>query len=337
MARFTSASLAAVLTLSPAVRAWSDIHIARRVQADTATPVSVDVNSDAVGYRIYLATTPPGWGTGPVCWLVNYTDSSVTSVDVTIPASVVPDGTSVSLSYSGLQYSDEYGYEGSSYDYSNDFGLEGGTGEWSALELGGSDITSPDNTPCTALQCTRDCANTYYPDGTINYPENEDELTNDFLVTYKSYYNCLAACPGNDYPPYEEIMGGDDGDDDGDDDDDDDDDDDIYATASVSSYSSATYYETASGIASASTSTTASATASATTGSLTTQTTASKAKATGASLSSTASETASGASASSAASSAASTPSTVTASSAGRAGLAGTAVLVCCIAMLLGI
>ncbi|ROW14206.1 hypothetical protein VPNG_04328 [Cytospora leucostoma] len=226
MARFTSASLTAVITLSSAVRAWNDFHIAHHVQADTATPVSVDVDSDAVGYRIYLATTPPGWGTGPVCWLVNYTDSSVTSVDVTIPAFVVPDGTSVSLSYSELEYSDEYGYEGSSYEYSNDFDLEGGTGEWSALELSGSSITSPDNTPCTALQCTRDCGGTYYPDGNIDYPDDEDEVTSEFLDTYESYYNCVAACPGNDYPPWREIMGDDDGDDD--------DDDDTYSTASYS-------------------------------------------------------------------------------------------------------
>lgn len=321
MARFTSASLTAVVSLSSAVRAWNDFQIASRVQADAATPVSVDIDSDAVGYRIYLATTPPGWGTGPVCWLVNYTDISVTSVDVTIPASVVPDGTSVSLSYSGLEYSNDDGYVGSSYDYSNDFDLEGGTGEWGALELGGFSITSPDNTPCTALQCTRDCGNTYYPDGTIDYPEDEDEVTSEFLDTYKSFYNCVVACPGNEYPSYEEMMG--------DDGDDDDDDDDIYATASASSYESNTYYETASGIASASTS----GTASATTASLTTQTTASSAKPTGASLSSAASETASTKSASSAASA----TSTVTTNSAGRAGLATTAVLVCCMAMLFGV
>ena len=298
MARLTPALLGTVLTLSSAVRAWSDIEVADTVQADTETPVSVDLDSDAASFRIYLAITPPGWGTGPVCYLVSDADTSVTSVDVTIPASVVPDGTVLSLAYSTFDDTDDYEYGGSGYDYSNDFEFDGGTGEWSELELNGYGISSPDYTPCSALQCSRNCGNKYYPDGSIDMEDDSE-----FYDTYEDWYNCVSECPGTSYPPYDEIMG----------------DDDEYMTATAT-WSTDYPFET--GFS------TASATASATPGSSEAHTTSSAAQATATSSPSSASETAS-------TTSAASSTSTVTTSSASRASLATTAILMWCVGMFL--
>lgn len=152
MARLAFTFVSSSFLLSATVRS-QDLKIADIVKAGQATTASVNVNKDDTGesysgYRIYLATTPPGWGTGPAYYLVNYTDIDVNQVQVTVPASVVPDQTTASLSISEMDSGVEYG---ESFSYSNDFTLEGGTGEWSALELNGYGTVSPDDTPCTAL------------------------------------------------------------------------------------------------------------------------------------------------------------------------------------------
>lgn len=191
-----------------------EFEIADTVQADQPTTVTLeDTTTDsydaygAVGFRIYLATTPPGWGTGPACWLVNYTAAGVSQIQVTIPASVAPAGTVLELSYSAA--SDEYGsFE--SFSYSNDFTLEGASGYWSALELNGYGLNNPDDTPCTALQCSRDCNDKYFPDGTVNDMADEPEST------YQSWSECFNSCPGTTLEAWND-SNGDDGGDTGDD------------------------------------------------------------------------------------------------------------------------
>lgn len=213
MAISVSRLVAAATVLVPAVRAstYSDpLDIASNVDAGEATPVDInfdsdnDYDEDYQGFRLYLATTPPGWGTGPACYLVNYTSLDTSSVDITIPAAVAPDGTELSLAYSLIDTDD---YWGQTYTYSNDFTLSGGTGEWSALELNGYSISSPDYCPCTALQCSRECSDKYFPDGNLG-----DEDDDEFEANYTEWFDCLSACPGTSYPISDYY--GDDGDDD---------------------------------------------------------------------------------------------------------------------------
>lgn len=193
-------------------------NVPHNIAADKEVTVSVgfpetpyDLSYPAI--RIYLATAPPGWGTGPVCWLVNSTSIEREQVAVTIPASAVAgDGNDLMLAYSFL---DEHGVSTRSWSYSNTFDVSGGSSDWTALELNGYTISAPDYVPCTAYQCTRDCSSQYYPDGDI-------ALTNDDGVldaTYKAWYQCLKSCPGTTYDSY-----GWQGDDDGEGDDDDDND-----------------------------------------------------------------------------------------------------------------
>ncbi|KAF3762135.1 hypothetical protein M406DRAFT_323446 [Cryphonectria parasitica EP155] len=214
MARLTYTLGLASALFTAAVRSYDDydeLEIADTVQAGVSTTVTVnldeddddDDDDDYSGYRIYLATTPPGWGTGPACYLVNDTDNDITQVQVTIPASVAPDQTTLSLSLSELYDGDDF----ESFSYSNDFVLEGGSGEWSALELNGYSITDAEATPCSALQCARDCGNQYYPDGVG--PDDIDD------PSYEDFYNCIASCPGVDMPSWDEVTGDDGGDDGG--------------------------------------------------------------------------------------------------------------------------
>lgn len=211
------ATAATFLQLVPAVRAASvdDIEIANTVKAGEATSVDIsyydasddDSHDDVAGIRVYLALTPPGWGTGPVCWVVNYTDpSSASQVDVTVPAAAAPDGSVLSLSYS---FVDDQGYSSATYGYSNDFTLQGGSGNWSAMELNGYGISSPDYCPCTSLQCARDCSDKYYPSGELSLNEQND-IDED---VYLAWYDCVSTCPGTTYPAYDESDGDDDGDD----------------------------------------------------------------------------------------------------------------------------
>lgn len=206
--------LVAAATFSASAVRASIFEIASTVEAGQATTASISFDSDSdsfeyyTGLRIYLATTPPGWGTGPVCWLVNDTtlDTSGVEVDVTIPAAVVPNQSDLSLSYSLV---DDEGDSTESFDYSNDFTLQGGTGNWSALELNGNSISSPDYCPCTALPCSRDCSDEYFPDGVMDTDDGSVSA-----ATVLAWYDCLSACPGTTYPSYEDIYGddGDDGD-----------------------------------------------------------------------------------------------------------------------------
>lgn len=201
---------------APAARNYFDsFQINSEVEAGESTSVDITFDSydaeyfdEYVGLRIYVATTPPGWGTGPACYLLNNTDldPSGTQFDVTIPASVVPDdGSYLELSYSFI---DDEGYSSNTYTYSNDFQLDGANGrDWSALELNGWAISNPDYVPCSAMECSRDCSDKYYPDGDLDYDEDSASFDTD---TYTEWYDCLSACPGTTYPTIDLSDDGDD-------------------------------------------------------------------------------------------------------------------------------
>ncbi|KAI9731301.1 MAG: hypothetical protein M1834_005204 [Cirrosporium novae-zelandiae] len=124
------------------------------IENDLGFSSSFDADFDS--FVVWLAMTPPGWGTGPVCSLSN--DSipiDTTSLTLTIPADVGPSGYYYSLSVA------EYGGHGggeSGFQYSNDFKLVGGTGEWSEEELDGYVLWGdPSGLPCDAVACVRQC------------------------------------------------------------------------------------------------------------------------------------------------------------------------------------
>ncbi|EGY22104.1 hypothetical protein VD0002_g3337 [Verticillium dahliae] len=211
--------LAIGLTAASNVVAFSSIRIAPTVEAGKEVEVSIvndleDSDSFDAGFekfRVYLATTPPGWGTGPACYLVNATAIDETSVKVTIPPSVVPHGSDVMISV--MEFNEDPSLDGpSGFQYSNEFTLNGGKGEWSKPELEGFNIGDSDTIPCEAYACARDCMVQFYPDN------KEDESA------YKKTYECTAECPGVDYPAWDSLPGVDevpsdnDGDDEGDDD-----------------------------------------------------------------------------------------------------------------------
>jgi hypothetical protein len=53
-------------------------------------PQSFDGQFDS--FRVYLSIAPPGWGSGPACYLANTSAITTTSLTVQIPASVGPSG-----------------------------------------------------------------------------------------------------------------------------------------------------------------------------------------------------------------------------------------------------
>ncbi|KAM0283168.1 hypothetical protein ACHAQH_002650 [Verticillium albo-atrum] len=197
--------LALALAAANNAFAFESISIASTVQAGKEVEVSIvndlsDSRSFDAGFekfRVYLATTPPGWGSGPACYLVNATAIDETIVKVTIPASVVPDGSDLMIST--MEFNDDPSLDGpSGFQYSDEFTLEGGKGEWSKPELEGMGVGDADSIPCEAYACARDCTAKFYPDN------KEDESA------YQKTYECTAKCPGVDYPAWDSLPGADD-------------------------------------------------------------------------------------------------------------------------------
>ncbi|KAH8799708.1 hypothetical protein F5884DRAFT_114550 [Xylogone sp. PMI_703] len=159
---------------------------------------SFDAGFDS--FRVYLATTPPGWGTGPVCYLVNSSSIDTTSLQVTIPDNVGPSGSFYSIAV--MEFNQDPNMDGpSGFEYSSDFTLTGGTGEWSAAELNGTAFGDGDIIPCTAYNCVRQCT------------EGVDvEAAQEDMDLAKQAYECMAKCPGIDVPSWDEITSEDGGD-----------------------------------------------------------------------------------------------------------------------------
>ncbi|CAH0046588.1 unnamed protein product [Clonostachys solani] len=111
------------------------------------------------GYRLYLALTPPGWGTGPECWLANNLDLGPQTVSIVFPTDVAPNNTEVRIADSLIKKGSE---RESGYSYSSSVTFLGGNGTWSQRELNGRTMTSASRLPCFLLGCVRQCNDRYY-------------------------------------------------------------------------------------------------------------------------------------------------------------------------------
>jgi hypothetical protein len=151
----------------------------------------IDPNSEngrkTDAYRVYLALTPPGWGTGPVCWLQYMIPRDQTQVNITIPPDVAPKNTRVRLS-TALVSSKRSRYPVTGFDYSGRTILTGMNGTWSRAELDGRSTGDQDQVSCEAFGCVRGCYEQYYKG------DKDDETYNE-----KSY-DCWKAC-AKDFNP----------------------------------------------------------------------------------------------------------------------------------------
>ncbi|CAG9996849.1 unnamed protein product [Clonostachys byssicola] len=111
------------------------------------------------GYRLYLALTPPGWGTGPECWLANNLDLSPQTVNIVIPPDVAPNNTKIEIADSFIKKGSK---KESGYSYSGTITFLGGNGTWSQRELNGRSMTNANRLPCFLLGCVRQCNDRYY-------------------------------------------------------------------------------------------------------------------------------------------------------------------------------
>ncbi|KAF4964378.1 hypothetical protein FSARC_7677 [Fusarium sarcochroum] len=154
-------------TLTTNVHAYESISIPSNITAGEETEFQLNMgydlddedNKDIYGYRVYLAETPPGWGTGPVCWLAYQVPLSQKTVNVSIPADVAPDKTKIRISVSPLRKGSK---RGSGYSYSNRAFLYGGNGTWSQRQKDGWQMGDADEVTCEAYGCVRDCYAKYY-------------------------------------------------------------------------------------------------------------------------------------------------------------------------------
>ncbi|CAG9990412.1 unnamed protein product [Clonostachys byssicola] len=111
------------------------------------------------GYRVYLALTPPGWGTGPECWLADNLDLRPQQVSVIVPSDVVPNGTKVQFAASLIKKGQENAH---GFFYSNKVIFQQGNGTWSQRELNGRNMADENIVNCQALGCVRRCNDQYY-------------------------------------------------------------------------------------------------------------------------------------------------------------------------------
>jgi hypothetical protein len=149
-------------------------------------------------FRIYLAIIAPSSSPKipqPSCYLVNATSISTTSVNLTIPETVGPDGTAYHIAT--LEYSTHsHPPPPSSYEYTPIFTLYNTTSSWSPADLDGDFPPFPDLLPCTAYDCARQCL------ASSNFPANVNGTEAGFATTY----NCMAACPNVTYPSWESVQ-----------------------------------------------------------------------------------------------------------------------------------
>ncbi|RGP76048.1 hypothetical protein FLONG3_5439 [Fusarium longipes] len=132
-------------------------------------------------YRVYLALTPPGWGTGPVCWLEYLVPLYETQVNITIPPDVAPKDARMSLSTT-LVNSRRSRSPVTGFDYSGRMTITGLTGNWSQAELDGRSVGDQNQISCLAYSCVRGCYEQYYKG------DKDDE------EYYEKTYDCWKAC-----------------------------------------------------------------------------------------------------------------------------------------------
>lgn len=130
-------------------------------------------------YRVYLALEPPGWGAGPVCYLVWSVPLDTDRVNITIPADVAPDKTRIRISAS-LYKTGQSHVNG--YSYSSRTTLLGANGTWSQRELDGWSISDENRISCWAFGCTRQCYIKYYTGDKTRYSDGSSEKDLDACI-----------------------------------------------------------------------------------------------------------------------------------------------------------
>ena len=186
------------------VLAFDKISIQDTVEAGKDAQVSItnDLSTGSssfdagfTNYNVYLSVSPPGWGSNPVCVLINGSDISTTDFTVKVPASVGPSGSNYTLVT--MEYNSDLNADGpSGFEYADDFTLTGGTGVWSAFETdpkGPRGLGDPDAIPCSAYDCARQCNQKFYP----------ENFSGDDMTANKNTYECVAACPGVTYAAWD--------------------------------------------------------------------------------------------------------------------------------------
>ncbi|KAF5025011.1 hypothetical protein F66182_2962 [Fusarium sp. NRRL 66182] len=162
--RLSAFTLLAALTT---VYASPAIIVPRNITADQVEDLNIDqrikpddkVRKRANAYRVYLSIEPPGWGTGPVCWLAYQVDLDTTHVNISIPADVAPEKSRIRISTSLFK---KGASRGLGYSYSSRTTLLGANGTWSQRELDGWVIGDAEKLSCWAFGCARRCYNKYY-------------------------------------------------------------------------------------------------------------------------------------------------------------------------------
>ncbi|RDL33806.1 uncharacterized protein BP5553_08174 [Venustampulla echinocandica] len=191
-------SLSALLLLSGASTALATkISVPSTIAA--GAEVTVTIPSDLIkgfdNFRVYLSTTPPGWASAAVCYLVNSTPINTESLKVQIPPTVGPSGKTYSIAARGFN-GDGKKSDSAGFQSSNDFELTGGTGQWSEQELQGFSMSNPDTIPCGSYGCIKDCNTKFLT----------DDIRKAGINAYKPAYECFAACPGVKLPSWEVVL-----------------------------------------------------------------------------------------------------------------------------------
>ncbi|VUC32682.1 unnamed protein product [Clonostachys rosea] len=158
--------LVLLIVLSPRVQAIG-VSVPSTITAGQNATISItetlDEDSEARknydGYRLYLALTPPGWGTGPECWLANNLDLGPQTVNIVIPRDVAPNNTEIRIADSLIKKGSS---KSSGFSYSSSVTFLGGNGTWSQRELNGRAMTDESRVPCFLLGCVRQCNDRYY-------------------------------------------------------------------------------------------------------------------------------------------------------------------------------
>ncbi|KAL4732585.1 hypothetical protein ACLX1H_001603 [Fusarium chlamydosporum] len=153
----------------PTVHAYAYYDIPWNMTAGETFNVTIKQNIDpdsengrrSDAYRVYLALTPPGWGTGASCWLDYMVPLEETQVNITIPPDVVPDNTRYRLS-TALVSSKRPKNPITGYDYSGRSIITGANGTWGKAELDGRSMGNCDEVSCVAYACVRDCYDQYW-------------------------------------------------------------------------------------------------------------------------------------------------------------------------------
>ncbi|KAH6867811.1 hypothetical protein B0T10DRAFT_314837 [Thelonectria olida] len=179
-----------LMACSTSVHASPAIIVPWNITADQREDLTIkqriDANSDLRKkfsfYRVYLALEPPGWGTGPVCWLAYKESLDTTQVNITIPADVAPDKSRIRISTSLFKNGAS---RGNGYSYSSRTTLLGANGTWSQRELDGWVISDENRVSCWALGCARRCHEYYYTGGKTQSSDGSSDGKAD---------NCVNQC-----------------------------------------------------------------------------------------------------------------------------------------------